>query len=69
MGWFDVLREIDPFDDLPFDRSLVDALEIAAQQRPLGVLRFFTPTFRSFVRSGTATMLRVSTPLASSTPA
>ena len=48
MGWFDVLREIEPFDDLPFDRSLVDALEIAAQQRPLGVLRFFTPTFRSY---------------------
>jgi len=48
MAWFDVLREIEPFDELPFDRALVEALEGAAHAQPLGVLRFFTPTFRSY---------------------
>ena len=27
MAWFERLREIEPFDELPFDRSLVEALE------------------------------------------
>lgn len=48
MTWFDVLREIEPFDELPFDPALVEALEAAARAQPLGVLRFFTPTFRSY---------------------
>jgi len=48
MTWFDTLREIEPFDDLPFDAGLVDALEAAARQRPLGPMRFYTPTFRSY---------------------
>jgi uncharacterized radical SAM superfamily protein len=48
MAWFDILREIEPFDELPFDRALVKALEIAAQERPLGTLRFYTPTFRAY---------------------
>ena len=30
MAWFDLLREIEPFDELPFDRALVEALEAAA---------------------------------------
>ncbi len=48
MAWYQLLQEIEPFDDLPFDRTLVDALETAAQQRPLGPMRFYTPTFRSY---------------------
>ena len=48
MAWFELLKEIEPFDELPFDRSLVELLEAAAGAQPLGVLRFFTPTFRSY---------------------
>ena len=48
MAWFELLQEIEPFDELPFDRVLVEALEGAAGEQPLGVLRFFTPTFRSY---------------------
>ncbi len=48
MGWFDLIRDIEPFDDLLLDRALVDALEAAARDRPLGPLRFYTPTFRSY---------------------
>ena len=48
MTWFELLREIEPFDELPFDRALVEALEGVAHEQPLGVLRFFTPTFRSY---------------------
>jgi uncharacterized radical SAM superfamily protein len=48
MAWFELLRKIEPFEDLPFDRSLVDALEEAAFERPLGPLRFYTPTFRAY---------------------
>ena len=48
MAWFELLQEVEPFDELPFDERLVDALEAAAREQPLGVLRFFTPTFRSY---------------------
>ncbi len=48
MAWFELLQEIEPFDELPFDRALVEALEDAARGQPPGVLRFFTPTFRSY---------------------
>jgi lipoyl synthase len=48
MGWYETLKEIEPFDDLPFDRAVVDALELAAQGRPLGSMRFYTPTFRAY---------------------
>jgi lipoyl synthase len=48
MAWFELLQEIEPFDELPFDRALVEALEGVAHEQPLGVLRFFTPTFRSY---------------------
>ncbi len=48
MAWFELLQEIEPFEDLTFDRSLVDALEETARQRPLSPLRFYTPTFRSY---------------------
>jgi uncharacterized radical SAM superfamily protein len=48
MAWFERLREIEAFDDLPFDRGLVDALEAAAGERTLGPMRFYTPTFRAY---------------------
>jgi len=48
MAWFDTLQQIEPFDELSFDRPLVDALEDAARERPLGPLRFYTPTFRAY---------------------
>jgi uncharacterized radical SAM superfamily protein len=48
MAWADRLREIEPFDDLPFDDALIDALEEAARERPPGPLRFYTPTFRAY---------------------
>jgi uncharacterized radical SAM superfamily protein len=48
MAWFDKLREIEPFDDLPFDRGLVDALEAAASEHALTPMRFYTPTFRAY---------------------
>jgi lipoyl synthase len=49
MAWFDKLQEIEPFDDLPFDRDLVEALEVAASERALAPMRFYTPTFRAYV--------------------
>jgi lipoyl synthase len=48
MGWFDKLQEIEPFDELAFDHALVDALESAAREHPLGPMRFYTPTFRAY---------------------
>ena len=48
MAWYELLQEIEPFEDLTFDRGLVDALEEAAGRQPLGPLRFYTPTFRSY---------------------
>ena len=48
MAWFEKLQEIEPFDELPFDRELVDVLEVAARERTLGPMRFYTPTFRAY---------------------
>ena len=48
MAWYDLLQDVEPLEDLPFDRTLVDALEAAARERPLSPLRFYTPTFRSY---------------------
>ena len=48
MAWYDLLQDVEPLEDLPFDRNLVDALEAAARERPLSPLRFYTPTFRSY---------------------
>jgi uncharacterized radical SAM superfamily protein len=48
MAWFETLREIEPFDDIRFDRAIVDRLEAAARERPLGPLRAYTPTFRAY---------------------
>ncbi len=48
MGWFDVIRDIEALDELPLDRSLVEAFEAEARVRPLPPLRLFTPTFRAY---------------------
>jgi uncharacterized radical SAM superfamily protein len=48
MGWYDLIRDIEPFDELPIDRRLVNALEAEARRRPLDRIRFYTPTFRSY---------------------
>jgi uncharacterized radical SAM superfamily protein len=48
MGWYELIRDVEPFDDLPLDRGLVEALEAEARDRPLGPLRFFTPSFRAY---------------------
>ncbi len=48
MAWFEKLQEIESFDDLPFDRDLVEALEAAASGRALAPMRFYTPTFRAY---------------------
>ena len=48
MSWLETLRHIEPLEDLRFDRALVDALEQQARVRPLGPMRFFTPTFRAY---------------------
>lgn len=48
MAWYEKLQEIEPLDDLRFDRGLVDALEAAARERALGPMRFYTPTFRAY---------------------
>lgn len=48
MSWFETLRDVESLEDLRFDRALVDTLEARARQRPLGPLRFFTPTFRAY---------------------
>jgi uncharacterized radical SAM superfamily protein len=48
MGWFETIREIEPFDELPLDRALVTALEAESREHPLGPLRFYTPTFRAY---------------------
>ncbi|XUM19837.1 hypothetical protein ACRAVF_19425 [Bradyrhizobium oligotrophicum S58] len=48
MAWYEKLQEIEPLDDLCFDRVLVDELEAAARERALGPMRFYTPTFRAY---------------------
>jgi uncharacterized radical SAM superfamily protein len=48
MSWFETLRHVEPLEDIRFDRALVDALEQQARVRPLGPMRFFTPTFRAY---------------------
>jgi lipoyl synthase len=48
MGWYELIRDIEPFDGVPLDRMLVEAFEHEARDRPLGPLRFYTPTFRAY---------------------
>jgi uncharacterized radical SAM superfamily protein len=62
MSWFDTLQEIEPFDELSFDRELVDALEMKARQHPLRPMRFYTPTFRSYANDELASCGKASYP-------
>jgi len=48
MSWFEALRQVEALEDLRFDPALIDALERRARERPLGPMRFFTPTFRAY---------------------
>ncbi len=48
MGWIEAVREIEPFEDLELDAEFVGACEQAARARPLGPIRFHTPTFKSY---------------------
>jgi lipoyl synthase len=48
MGWYETVSKIEPFDELPLDAGLVTTLEAEAGSRPLGPLRFYTPTFRAY---------------------
>jgi lipoyl synthase len=48
MAWLDTLRRIEALEDLPLDGNLVASLEAVARERPLGPLRFYTPTFRAY---------------------
>lgn len=51
MGWSEILGEIEPLEDAPFDAALVAAMEARAGARPLGALRFATPTFKEYETS------------------
>jgi lipoyl synthase len=48
MGWSDAVAQIEPLADLAFDPALVRAFEARARARPLGPIRFHTPTFKSY---------------------
>jgi lipoyl synthase len=48
MGWFDLIRGIEPFDELPLDRRLVEGLEAQARFGSLPRLRLYTPSFRAY---------------------
>ena len=48
MGWVDLIRDIEPLEELPLDREIVAGLEAEARERPLGPLRFYTPSFRAY---------------------
>lgn len=48
MGWQDTIRGIELFDDIPLDADLVAAFEAEARVRPLGPIRFHTPTFKEY---------------------
>ncbi len=47
-AWLDAVQAIDGFEDLPFAPHLVAGFEAEARERPLGPLRFYTPTFRAY---------------------
>jgi len=69
MSWIETLRHVEPLEDLRFDRGLVDALEQQARERPLGPMRFFTPTFRAYASDDLAGCGKVSYPAFSITGA
>ncbi|MFM9941165.1 MAG: radical SAM protein [Hyphomicrobiaceae bacterium] len=46
--WLDRLHAIEALEDATFDAALVREMQAAAQSRPLGPIRFSTPTFKSY---------------------
>lgn len=50
-SWIDRLAVIEPLEDASFDADLVAALQADAQMRPMGEIRFSTPTFREYETS------------------
>ena len=48
MSWFDRIQALEAFEDAELDAGLIGDLERAAHGRPLGPIRFSTPTFRSY---------------------
>lgn len=50
-SWLDRLLEIEPLEDAEFDAQLVAAMQAGAGVRPLGPIRFSTPTFREYETS------------------
>ena len=43
MAWFELLQEIEPFDELPFDPALVEALELRRTSNRLACCGFSLP--------------------------
>ncbi len=50
-AWIDRLSAIEPLEDALFDTGLVAAMQSDARARPLGTIRFSTPTFREYETS------------------
>ena len=46
--WLDRLRAIEALEDADLDAGLIARMEQAARARPLGALRFSTPTFKAY---------------------
>jgi lipoyl synthase len=47
-AWMEAVEGIDALADLPFAPHVVRGLEAEARERPLGPLRFYTPSFRAY---------------------
>lgn len=48
MGWFDTIRDIEPFDDLDLDPDIVAGFERTAEAVAARPIRFHTPTFKEY---------------------
>jgi uncharacterized radical SAM superfamily protein len=48
MGWFDTVRDIEPFDDLDLDPDIVAGFERASDAVAARPIRFHTPTFKEY---------------------
>ncbi len=48
MGWYDAVRDIDPFDDLDLDPAIIAGFERSADSVAARPIRFHTPTFKEY---------------------
>ncbi|MDA8048778.1 MAG: radical SAM protein [Rhodospirillales bacterium] len=48
MSWQNAIAGIESFEDIPLDARLIAGFEAEARARPLGPMRFYTPTFRAY---------------------